>query len=274
MMTLPVAGYIQAANIQDESVRYEWDDWREIPDAQTVDEELLARLEGISERAVLAFMCATAEWIVYRFSRLLDNPAPFAYLEAAWAMTVDVHYGEAGGAIGWEKYTYQSNEWVGPIKKPIGDALLRLEIAIQLLAQDGTDPVDRAVLLAALANHVMTDPAPYEQWCGQVLDRFESLYPLDSEDELGDVVPRQAANPAFDFHVENTEVLVNEFLSSLDYRSNMFLSSPEGMLESEYTEVLFEGTPYVFSMDEDRHARREPKGHEGHKEHGDDESDQ
>jgi hypothetical protein len=256
-MAMRMPKYLQAANIQDNSIRYEWDDWRTLPATETPDKEIGARLQGISQRAELAFMCGTAEWIVHRFARLCDNPARTAFLEAAWAMTVDVHYGEFGEATGWSEYVNNTKaEWNGPVNRPIADALVRLEVAIQKLAQDGTDPVNRAALLATLASYVMSDPAPYKSWCNQVLDRLESLYPLDPEDCLGDVVPREALDPAFDFHVEQTEALINQFLAGLDYHGNIFLSSPEAMLESEYIEETFQGTPYVFDMEADRRARR------------------
>src|SRR5687767_12640701 len=108
-MTLSIPRHLQAAGIQDNAVRYAWDDWAQNPEAETPDEDLAARLETVSQRAVLAFMCGTAEWIVHRFARLCDSPTPAAFLEAAWAMTVDIHYGEPGGAIAWEKYTINTS---------------------------------------------------------------------------------------------------------------------------------------------------------------------
>jgi len=255
-MTLPVPKYLQAANVDDTSIRYQWDDWKTLPALQAVDDKLKSRLKGVSQRAVVAFMCGTVEWIVHRFSRLCDDPALSAYLEAAWAMIVDVRYCVCGGGgTGWQEYSIKG--WDGPIKAPIADALERLEIAIQKLAWEDTDPVRRAGLLAALAAYVMTDPAPYKRWCGQVMKRFESLYPRDPEDELGDVVPREAIDPKFDFKVERTEALINRFLASLDYHTNIFLTSPEDMLESDDEEEEgFKGTPYVFDMEADREARR------------------
>jgi hypothetical protein len=252
-MTLPLPGYLKAANIQDDSVRYEWDDWRDIPAARTPDEELVRRFDKISDRAVLAFMCATSEWIVHRFSKLFDYPAPLSYLEAAWATTVSLWYGELVTEFGWESYVSKTEkEWRGPVKTPIADALQLLEEAIQLSTHEGTDPGSRAGRLAALATYVMTDPAPYKTWTEQVMGRLERLYPLDPEDQQGDVVPREALDPAFDFHIEQTEALVNKFLASLDPRKNMFLSPAKRMIEEG-----FPGTPYVFDLEQDRKLRRE-----------------
>src|SRR3954470_6092899 len=143
-MALTVPRHLREANIQNPATRYEWDDWRDLPALEEIDQEVSERLEKMSQRAVLAFMCGTAEWLVYRFSALVDDPAPSAFLEAAWAMLVDVHYGEGGGATSWESIKESTADWSGPVKGPIADGLLRLEVALHRLQQDGTDPVGRA----------------------------------------------------------------------------------------------------------------------------------
>ncbi len=256
-MTLSVPNYIRASDIQDSTIRYEWDDWKTLPALQAVDDELVSRLKKVSQRSVLAFMCGTAEWIYYRLAKLCDDRAPADYLEGAWAMLVNVRYCGYGDGDWWQQYSVKG--WTGPIKRPITKALERLEVAIQNLAWEHTDPVRQGGLIAALAIHIMPHTAPYKRWCGQVLDRLESLYPRTREDQLGDVVPRQALDPQFDFKIEQTETLINEFLASLDYRRNIFLSSPEGMLEPDDSGESFRGTPYVFDLKADRRARQRTK---------------
>lgn len=254
-MALPIPGYLKAANLQDGSLRYEWDDWRTLPALKTPDENLVARLKGVSQRGVLAYACGAAEWLVYRFAKLCDDPAPWNYLEAAWAMMVDAHYVAYGGSTGWQVYAYKG--WDGPVRRPIRNSLNYLEIAFQQLASEyHADPATFAAMISALAGYVMTGPAPYDQWCEQVLSRLEALYPRDPKDPLGDVVPRQAVDPDYDFSIEQTEALVRQFLASLDRQSNIFLSSPEGMLEHFDGEEDFQGTPYVFDMQADRDNRR------------------
>jgi hypothetical protein len=259
-MALSIPRYLTEAKIADTVVRYEWDDWDDIPAAETPDDELLARLERVSHRAVFAFGCATAEWVIYRYSKLCDDPAPWQYLETAWAMIVDMRYCGYGKAVNWQEFSVDG--WDGPVRRPIQYTLKWLEIAFQQLAWEyKTDPTTMVATVAALAAYVMSDPAPYKKWCGQVLDRFESLYPRQPEDELGDVVPRQAVDPEVDFKVEQTEALVNQFLASLDYKSNPFLSPPEAILEGEpeFYEP-FQGKPYVFDIEVDRQVRRRPRG--------------
>jgi hypothetical protein len=254
-MTLAVPNYLRAARIQDKSLRYEWDDWRALPALEVIDEALTSRLKKVSQRAVLAFMCGTAEWIYHRLAKLCDDPTPANYLEGAWAMIIDARYCGCGSGTSWQEFAVKG--WKGPIKRPIEKALTRLEVAIQQLAWEDTDPVRRAGLIVTLATYVMPDVAPYKQWCDQELERFRLLYPRNPQDQLGDVVPRQAVDPELDFKVDQTEALINKFLASLDYRSNPFLSSPEGMLEEG-----FPGKPYVFDMEADRHLRLNPEEEE------------
>jgi len=169
-------------------------------------------------------------------------------------------------SVGAEAWSYHSQKgWEGPVKGPIKRGLEYLEAAFYLLSSEyRTDPLDLTVRLSTLTSYVMSDPMPYKTWCEQVLNRFEVLYPRDPEDPLGDVVPRQAVDPGFDFRVEQTEVLINEFLSSLDYRSNPFLRSPKAMLEHIEGEQDFKGIPYVFSIDADRTARHTSRPHRHH----------
>ena len=91
-MKLSVPRCLEASNCQDTSVHYAWDDWHELRELRSPDEELVARLTGVSQRAVLAFACGSAEWIVFRLDRLCDTTAPCSLIETAWAMIVHLRY--------------------------------------------------------------------------------------------------------------------------------------------------------------------------------------
>jgi hypothetical protein len=255
-VTLLVPQYIKVSGIQDSAIRYQWDDWKRLPAAVAPDPEATDRLQQISQRAVLAFACGASEWIVCRFATLCNDPAPWHFIEAAWAMILDVRYSGFGSGTGWQSYAQKS--WVGPVRGPINRALVRLECAFINLAREGhNDPTEYASRLSTLAAYLMTSPAAYKRWRGWVIGRLEQLYPRNLQDPIGDVVPREVIDPDSDFQVELTEHLINRFLSSLDHRSNIFLSSPEGMLEHFDGSADFKQTPYVFSMDADRKARRD-----------------
>jgi hypothetical protein len=244
-MVLDVPSYLRAANIQDERIRYLWDDWNVEQAEEPIDEEFSKRMSELSQRAVIAFVNATAEWIVYRLEIFTDTTLPRQYLESGWAQIVDWRY----SAGSWEEFTVKS-EWSGPVQGPIGIAMTRVMYAIEQTSENAF-PELRAAWITNLASYVMPDRAPYLQWREQIMKRLESYYTRDPDDTLGDVVPREALDPDFSFRPEQTELLVNRFLARLDFTTNPFLKSPVKMLERG-----FKGTPYLFDFEEDRRARK------------------
>lgn len=253
-MALSIPNYLKSVHVQDSSLHYEWEDRRTLV-LESPNEELVVRLKGLSYRAALAFACGSAEWIVYRFAKLCDDPAPWNYIEAAWALIIDDHYVGYSNSNGWDMETEIG--WRGPVKGPIRKSLKDLEIAFEQLASEYfADPAAFAARFTVLVRYFMPDPAPYDQWCEQVLRRFEALYPQNPKDPLGDVVPRQAVDIGFDFEVEQTEGLIILFLASLDPWLNSFLSFSGSMLEHFDGTEDFHGTPYMFDIKADRKLRR------------------
>jgi hypothetical protein len=260
-MSLPLPKYLAATNVQDNAIRFEWDDWRTLPAAETPDEETVERLKSLSQRAVLAFASGTAEWVVQRFAKWIREPDPWDFLVAAWAMIVNVRYSGYSSATTWQVHAHKG--WEGPVRRPVHNALLFLEVALQEVAWNHIDPVRRAGKIAALASYVIADLTPYKNWRDHVLHRFSAIYPRDPRDPLGDVVPREAIDPEFDFRVEDTEALINQFLANLDYKSNKFLSPPEGILKHFDDGEDFRGEPYRFSIVTDRESRRRVHSNSG-----------
>jgi hypothetical protein len=156
--------------------------------------------------------------------------------------------------VTWDDYTHESAGWVGQVKRPIAIAMTRVEYTFQAILEYG-NPELSGGWLDNLAQYVITDPAPYQMWRDRVIERLEALYPWSADDKLGEVVPREALDPDFDFRLEQTESLINRFLATLDYRSNPFLNSPDKILEQG-----FEGTPYIFDIERDRQSRVEERG--------------
>ena len=89
---------------------------------------------------------------------------------------------------------------------------------------------------------------------------FEVPYQSTDEGDIGE----EAIDPESGFYLDQTEQLVTQYLGQLDYNKNLFLSTPEGMLEHFESEDDFRGKPYVFDIEVDRRARVEPKGGHPH----------
>lgn len=206
-----------------------------------LQDELQEKLHRVSQRAVAAFTIGTAEWIVYRFGRLCQDSEPAQRIEAAWAQLVSFRYSTNNDI--------DRDKWRGPVRGPIGTALRRVIFALDQAERNG-EPAWRAGRASKLAEHVLPDPSPYRQWRNSILDVFQKLYPIDLEETLGDVVPREVLRLGQTFEVNQTDAVINAFLSRLDYRTNSFLNSPEAMIRQG-----FAGRPYLYSYAEDRKAR-------------------
>jgi hypothetical protein len=240
-MPLSIPRYLSEANIQSRDIRYFWDDWNVEAVDEPLREELQERLHSISQRAVAALTIGIAEWIVFRFGLVSSDDRPAMRLEAAWAQLAS------------ERYSLHRdidlNEWRGPVRGPIGIALRRAIFAIREAEANG-EPSWRADSASRIAEHVLPDAAPFLKWRDAVLDRFEALYPIDADETLGEVVPREALDPENAFDPNSTEYQVNAFLSSLDHRRNPYLASPDQMVKAGFL-----GVPYTFDIKQDHAAR-------------------
>ena len=271
-MTMPIPKHLRDSGVQSPTIRHTWDDWQLAQVEEPLDDALVQRLARLSQRAILAFATGCAEWVAYRFALLDDDPAPWQFLEAAWAMQVHVRYSGYGKGTGWAEFAAPDDDdgdsvqarWTGPVQGPISRVLIVLESAIQELAWHGAeDPAAfsqyvarSAARIHKLAQHVMpSDVNTFDPWVATVLARLEASFPVVPGDELGDVVPREALDLESDFQIERTEMWVNNFLAHAD-RANPFLSDPPAMLEPIEDDADFIGTPYVFDLRADRAARQ------------------
>lgn len=266
-MTLTVPAYLVASGVRTSTLRFEWDESKLGNIEEPYDEAFIAMLATrFSQRGIIATMLGCAEWLVYRFMALNADPAPWDYLEAAWAMTVHHRYSNYGSGTGWIEHT-QSNadHWTGPVEGPIARALIIVQSTIQELAWHRHSPADDSRYIARsaatvhkLVLHVIEQPEPYRMWLSCVLDRLEKGCPLVRGDELGDVVPRAALDPLVPFDASLIEAAMDEFLGSLVPACNPFLSDVPGMMQhiEDDTEPDFPGTPYRFSLALDRELRK------------------
>lgn len=242
-MALTTPKYIANAGLKDNTLKYKWDDWKLEEIYGSEGDAFYNRMSKLSFRANIAFTNACGEWIVHRYDLLSNDPIPIQNIEAAWAGLIDPHY-----SVYWEP---PDKEWLGPIRGALSLAIIFSLEAIGD-AYRYNDPEVSADRISNLAEHIMTDPEHFQTWRENVVKRLENLYPRDENDPMGDVVPREALDPNFQFHPELTEKLVQNFLSNLDLSENSFLRSPTEMIEDG-----FEGTPYRFKMETDRIMRND-----------------
>lgn len=241
-MPLHVPSYIANAKVADNVLRYAWDDWNLKPYyGDLSDEDLYDEFSGLSYRAAVALTIACAEWVVHRYAFVSDDPVPLQYIEAAWAAVVDENY-----LSPWQP---PDEDWMGPIRGPLSVALLIIREAIGTAVHEDEQAIP-IIYIGNLAEHVLPDASAFLEWRDNILDRLLLLYPLDDEETLGEVVPREAMDPDYPFAVEQTEGLVEQFLTQIDYRTNPLLASPHAMIEAGS-----ETTPYRFDLADDKRKR-------------------
>ncbi len=240
-MTLPIPSYVQVEGIRSPQIRHRWDDWNVEAVDMPVDEGLQARLESMSQRAIAGFSIAACEWVIFRFSNLTSDTLPRQYLEAAWAQLCDFHYST--------HFDVDTDQWRGPIRGPVGTAIRRVKFALRQADVEG-NPAWSACRLSKLVEHVLPSADEYLRWRDQIIDRFIGLYPFNKDDSLGDPVPWQFADPAYPARPDLAEALLADFLRGLAGGGNPFMNTPDTMRAQG-----FKGTPYRFSLAEDRQRR-------------------
>ncbi len=247
---MEIPQYILNAKIQSDELNYDWDDLNlDHVFKDNESEEYHQKVANISYRASTALTVAIGEWIIHRYRNFKEAqlPDPDQMIEAGWAGMVDGNY--------HSRYKPDVDPdiqdiWKGPVMFPIAIANIIIIDAIdeQMKESANTSPTS----IACLARHVLPDAAPFVEWRDSVLDRLVEEYPYDEEETLGEVVPREFFDLNTQFDINQTELLIQQFLSTLDHKVNYYLNSPELMKEFQ-----FKGDPYQFSIESDRKEREE-----------------
>jgi hypothetical protein len=238
---LSIPQYILTANIASNSARYTWDEWDVRGHFMFEDPAQLARFGALTNKANTALAIAIGEWICERFRPLDADPRPLQFLEAAWAGNVRIAYCH---------YTHTvDDEWRGPVRAPLALTITIVNDALFGLSENAEVSV-RVCWMYNLALHVLPQSDAFKAWLEACVIRLEHEHarvsepkpPLDEATELfavvpwqGQVVPREAFDPAFPYERAAAPGLIDRFLSSLRASENPYLRSQEeaGALDPE-----------------------------------------
>ena len=234
--------YMTAVDQTGPEIRYRWDDWDD--EERPLDDDFEARLVPLSCRALVAFSIAISEWIIHRFSSLSDDPAPMQYLEAAWLQVIDWGYGRD-----WEDLQ-DYDDWRGPIRAPLWDAMERVMYAIR--EADGLG--DGSLMCGwndGLARLVLPDPAPYIAWRDAALVFLEEHHLRTSDDPLGEILLPDHFDPPRVLPDEQVDRSGSDLLHFAKHARNPFIKPETELREDED----FEGQPFVFDLKKDRQRR-------------------
>jgi hypothetical protein len=197
-------------------VEYKWDDWDPYSVLPEASEATESTFEKTSDRAAIAYAIACAEWTVFRLEPFLDGDnRPFKYLEACWAVEMSDAYGSPPES--------NAEEWEGAVRGAVDLSLMTVLNTIYT-AEDGEAYV-QAAFAEVLAAHVVQHHPSFTAWSEKARKRLLELYPRDSDEPMGDPVPRQALDPAIPLETikANTEQLVWEELQKATATDNPYL---------------------------------------------------
>lgn len=238
--------YIREAALEGLPADYRWD--------RSYTVKSLTKLEDlvqkISTRGQIALGAVVAEWVVWRLTGLGETRPLLLRVESLFAMSADYRY-----AVEKPNNPYLGRK--GPIDEPLHDTFRELNKMANHMHAFWTSVAQEVALTCHLVRQILPRPQPFDKWFKQAAKTLGQIYPnetygeVDDDSEeapeversraLGVPVPRQALDPSSKYEPRQGPALIREFLSSLDYKTNPYLSSPEQMKARG-----FEGVPYTY----------------------------
>lgn len=225
--------YIVRAKSLKAPITYDWDDQQADDYFLKPDERLRTEIRVISKRGTLSLSLGFAEWVAWRSDNEVVQSTVLPALEAIWAGGVDWKYLSTRNSPSWEG-------WSGPVLGPLAIVFRTLADIIRLTKREQFASPE-SVCLSRLCEHVVPSLTAFKSWRRSVIKRLKETHPKTQGDPLGDAVPREALDPAFDYRPEQDKELIRQFLCGLDFKKNPYLASP-----AEMKKAGFKGTPYSY----------------------------
>lgn len=205
-MTERYLGCIPVQEISQAPLLYEWDFWDPYELLGQPNESAIKVLEGLSDRAQIAFAIGCAEWVVARLSKHLSNIKAYDYLEACWAFQMDKSIAAPVAP--------QEDEWTGIVLAPIDLAIVTV-LNTYYTTEDGQGASESA-FSELIPLWVLTDKTPFITWKNHVTQRLTSYFPRQDNDHWGDPVPREVLDTSITLNPELFHQQVENYLGDVD----------------------------------------------------------
>lgn len=212
-----------------------------------INEKLSKALWSLNHKATVGLATALSEWVLWRLIKVSkqDLSWEITAIEAMWAGIIDKHY--------IKEWNYESDIQIDKVKGPLWVVLNCMD-DIRYNYLEGDIFINAKVsTIAAIARLITPDTLLFDDWLTSCVKKSAKLFSVEydrnecnnpneyynSSHELP--IPREFYfDPAFDYSTENVDELLAAFVSSLDYKKNEFLNSPEVMIENGYTGIPYE----------------------------------
>jgi hypothetical protein len=182
--------YIPVAEIVSDSDDYEWNHESPFGLVAPADEIVANRLVEVSNRALVAYSVACAEWVVYRLLNYLPDETPFHYLENFWAFVMgrDEHFRFPPELAHEDWLTAQ----LGPV-----DCAISSVMNVIYLSQYYGPPGKDAARIAELAKHVLgpIGSPHFSAWHQSTIHTLTIGCPRSPAEPDGPPLPRALVDP-------------------------------------------------------------------------------
>lgn len=245
--------FFEENKIFEKEIKYKWNFKiaQNFPEPEFADAEysLNKAVCGIGYKASIALVSAVSEWILWRLSKHIDTKKTSQLIEAWYAGSIDFSYMNLD-------QLFVENEQEDHFEGPIVVMIIIMDM-IKSRYECKSYYIHEYILnIILLARYISPEKKIFDQWLSEKIQLISSKFPCrynyneldeDAEDEIYD--DSQEETPPRDIFFEKLASLdsfpikekLNEFLSSIDYKTNPFLSSPEEMIAKG-----FKGKPYRF----------------------------
>ena len=219
MSFLQPPAYVRQSVSSGAPVTHEWDGWDPYSVLPEPDDALMQRLEELSDRAMIAYETACAEWVTFRFSaEQIGDDLPEAFLQACWAFQMHKQFRAP--------LPFDEVDWKGPVRGAIDLALVT--VLNTYYTTDEGRPAVQAAFADSLAAHVHNQDLAFREWRNLVVDRLTVFAKRSADDPWGLAVPREMFDPGIPMTSDRAATFVQDFLSSVDTVTNPLIVPIDG----------------------------------------------
>ena len=234
MLTIPKI--LDTPEFYDAPLDYKWDE--KASDFYSVDAEkpkLENTLDKLNYKAAFGIATALCEWIYWRMHKYIDKPGIPLALEAQWAGLINKHY--------FYCWSYEGDYISDPIYGPTYSMWQCVQFITYNYEQNNFCTNDDICRLAIIARHICPDKKFFDNWLSDALKKSTKLFFYKETVEEPIILKQFFFEDDYNYQTADNIKIINNFLSTLEYKKNNFLNSPEKMLE-----LNFQGTPYKYEL--------------------------
>ncbi|MBK5072180.1 hypothetical protein I2492_04010 [Budviciaceae bacterium CWB-B4] len=255
--------FVNSNLINSEKFDYEWNkkvtDYIFI-DSENENEKLEQAFDLLNHKAKIGLSAAISEWIYWQMCQKKNDKLAYYAIESIWASLIDKRY-----IVNGDFFFREDDDTI--LQDKIEGPLWRVSFLLSVLVRDyirGRYSICiNLIPLTILARHITSNKEDFDEWIANCLSRLARDFPAryvrnkvknndikeykkgfyDSSTEPA--IPREFFfDESFIYDEKTSSKLINNFLGNISYQENIYLNSPEEMLNNG-----FDGVPYKYEIE-------------------------